>query len=192
MLEFLFNKVTDLQKRAQHKCFSMNIVKFLREDFLDNTSGGCFCRLSAALFNSFQATILFDGLCFSDVFSGCSGMGMKWTVVDSVSMLCSLPSSHLLVQSQQQKHQSNVWNLFKVNSKENNDVIEVLSVIFIVNFEQISYIVLVFLLLLWTSECRLSNNLISIFPLNPILKSVELSRSIGTKLIKCHIKFFYY
>ena len=74
-------------------------------------------------------------------------MDMKWAVADSISILCSLPSRHLLVQIQQQKHQSNVWNLFKVNSKENKDPIEVLSVIFIVNFEQISHIVPVFLLL---------------------------------------------
>ena len=29
-----------------------------------------------------------------------------------------LPSRHLLVQSQQWKHQNNVWNLFKVNDKD--------------------------------------------------------------------------
>ena len=50
-----------------------------------------------------------------------------------------VPSRHLLVQSQQGKHSNNVWNLFKVNNKDNS--------VFIVNFEQISRIVLVFSLL---------------------------------------------
>ena len=38
----------------------------------------------------------------------------------------SLPSRHLLIQSQQWKHQNNIWNLSRVN--------------FIVNFEQILHI----------------------------------------------------
>ena len=33
------------------------------------------------------------------------------------------PSRHLLVQNQQQKHQKNVWNLFKVNNKVNDFVL---------------------------------------------------------------------
>ena len=32
--------------------------------------------------------------------------------------LLTPPSRHLLAQSQQQKHQNNVWNLFKVNHKD--------------------------------------------------------------------------
>ena len=44
----------------------------------------------------------------------------------------------LYVQSQQWKHQNNVWNLFKVNLR---------SGVFVANFEQISQIVLVFSLL---------------------------------------------
>ena len=42
-----------------------------------------------------------------------------------------------IVQSQKWEHQNNVWNQFKVNSR---------SGVFVVNFEQISHIVLVFLL----------------------------------------------
>ena len=50
----------------------------------------------------------------------------------------------LLVQSQQQKHPDNVFNLFKVNNKDNRTRSTLLT---IVNFKQISHIVLVFLLL---------------------------------------------
>ena len=46
--------------------------------------------------------------------------------------------ANLYVQSQQWKHQNNVWNLFKVNLR---------SGVFVANFEQISQIVLVFSLL---------------------------------------------
>ena len=46
--------------------------------------------------------------------------------------------ANLDVQSQQWKHQNNVWNLFKVNLR---------SSVFVANFEQISQIVLVFSLL---------------------------------------------
>ena len=50
-----------------------------------------------------------------------------------------IPSWHLIAQSQQQKYQNNVWNLLKFSR----------SVVFIVNFEQISHIFLMFLLLTW-------------------------------------------
>ena len=59
-------------------------------------------------------------------------------------------SHHLLVQSQQWKNKNNVWNVFKVTNK-----ITSLYCYFVVyygvsfgNFEQILYIVLVFLLLI--------------------------------------------
>ena len=48
MLGSLFNKVTGLlacnflKNRLQHRCFPVNIVKFLRTPFLQNTSGGYF------------------------------------------------------------------------------------------------------------------------------------------------------
>ena len=54
-LEFLFKKVAGLQacnfieKRLQHKCFSVKIEKSLRVSFLQNTSGDCFWKY---LFNS--------------------------------------------------------------------------------------------------------------------------------------------
>ena len=48
MLESYFNKVAALQaynfikERLQHRCFPVNIAKFLRTAFLWNTSGSCF------------------------------------------------------------------------------------------------------------------------------------------------------
>ena len=50
MLDFLFNKVAGFQacnfikKRLQHRCFSVKFAKSLRTSFLQNTSGGCFCK----------------------------------------------------------------------------------------------------------------------------------------------------
>ena len=32
-------------KRVQHRCFPVNIAKFLRTHFLQNTFGGCFCKM---------------------------------------------------------------------------------------------------------------------------------------------------
>ena len=55
-----------------------------------------------------------------------------------------IPSQHLLVQNQQEKHQSNMWNLFRVNNKNTRTM----SGAFIVNFEKILYIVFVFSM--WT------------------------------------------
>ena len=51
---------------------------------------------------------------------------------------CFLADIYLLTQSQQLKHQNNVWNLLKVNS---------LSGVIIFNFEQVSHTVLMFPLL---------------------------------------------
>ena len=48
MLESYFNKVKALQacnfirERLQHRCFPVNIAKYLRTVFLWNTSGSCF------------------------------------------------------------------------------------------------------------------------------------------------------
>ena len=36
VLESLFNKVAGLKKRLQHKCFPVNIVKFLKTPILKN------------------------------------------------------------------------------------------------------------------------------------------------------------
>ena len=52
-------------------------------------------------------------------------------------------SQYLLVQSQKRKHQSNMWNLFKVNNKDAKTTSVMPFGVFIVNFEQISHIVLV-------------------------------------------------
>ena len=52
-----FNKVaglrpsTLLKKRLWHRCFPVNLAKFLRTPFSQNTSGGCFC-------NSFLLSLL--------------------------------------------------------------------------------------------------------------------------------------
>ena len=59
------------------------------------------------------------------------------------------PSRYLPAQSQQLKHQNNVPNLFQVNNKDTgvkNGVIDVV-LVSIVNFEQVSHIVLLFQLL---------------------------------------------
>ena len=56
----------------------------------------------------------------------------------------SVPSRHLLVHSQQSKHQSNVENLFKESVQRRQWR---RSGLFTFNFEQILYIVLVFPLL---------------------------------------------
>ena len=51
MVEFLFSDVAALKtcnfikKKLRHRCFPVNIVKFLRTPFLQNTSGGCFCNV---------------------------------------------------------------------------------------------------------------------------------------------------
>ena len=58
-----------------------------------------------------------------------------------------LPNRNLLVQSQQWKHQNDMWNLWKVNKKTAEQRHWRRSDVFIVNFEQISHILQVFLLL---------------------------------------------
>ena len=55
LLDSVFNKVAGLQallkKRLKHRCFHVNIAKFLRAAFLQNTLGGYF---STCVFNSFM------------------------------------------------------------------------------------------------------------------------------------------
>ena len=58
------------------------------------------------------------------------------------------PRRHLLVQKQQWKQQKNVWNLFKLNNKDNSDVF--------INFEHILQIVLAFPLLTLRSSSESS------------------------------------
>ena len=58
-----------------------------------------------------------------------------------------IPTLHLLVQIQQRKHQSNVWNMFDVNSKTPKQRQWSRSCVVNVNFEQISHIFPMFSLL---------------------------------------------
>ena len=51
-----FNKVAGcnlLKKSLWHRCFPVNFPKFLRTPFLQNSSGGCFCKLQVNEKNSF-------------------------------------------------------------------------------------------------------------------------------------------
>ena len=58
-------------------------------------------------------------------------------------MVCS-PSRYLVFQSQQRKHQNNVWKLFKVNTRKRPEGRQQRrSGVFSVNFKRISHIVLV-------------------------------------------------
>ena len=56
-------------------------------------------------------------------------------------------SKYLLVQSQQKKHQKKVWNMFAVNNRTPEGRLWRRFGVFIVNFEQISHLFLVFPLL---------------------------------------------
>ena len=67
------------------------------------------------------------------------------------------PSRHILVQSQQWKHQSNVWNLFKVNDKDIGTASLNPFWCFMFNFEQISTIPLVFLLFILNQNTNLDD-----------------------------------
>ena len=51
-----------------------------------------------------------------------------------------IPTRHLLVRIQKRKHQSNVWNMFDVNSKSPEQRQWGRSGVLIVNFQQISHI----------------------------------------------------
>ena len=70
------------------------------------------------------------------------------------------PNRYLLVQSQQWKHQSNLWNLFKVNNKATERRQWSRSGVLIVNFEEISLhtIFQCFYCWLWANKCRLGSN----------------------------------
>ena len=56
VLEFVLNKLAGLQannfikKRLQHRCFLVNITKFLEHAFLQNTSGYCFWTFRNSFF----------------------------------------------------------------------------------------------------------------------------------------------
>ena len=55
----VFNKFADcnlLKKSLWHRCFPVNFAKFLRTPILQNSSGGCFCKLQVNDKNSFTHT----------------------------------------------------------------------------------------------------------------------------------------
>ena len=74
--ESLFSKVASLEacnfikKRLQHRCFPVNIAKFLRKFYLKNTTGGCFCTLnSSGILNGKLMTYIFNIiLCVSIIY----------------------------------------------------------------------------------------------------------------------------
>ena len=47
---------TLLKKSLWYRCFPVNFAKFLRTPFLQNISGGCFCKLQVNEKNSFTHT----------------------------------------------------------------------------------------------------------------------------------------
>ena len=67
VLQSLFSKVASLEtcnfinKGLQHRCFPVNIAKFLRKFYLKNTTGGCFCTLnSSGILNGKLMTYIFN------------------------------------------------------------------------------------------------------------------------------------
>ena len=64
MLESFFKNVTGLtasnfiKKRLQHRCFPVNIAKFLRTASCINTSGGCFSISKNVIINYVEIKIL--------------------------------------------------------------------------------------------------------------------------------------
>ena len=69
------------------------------------------------------------------------------------------PSRHLLVQSQQWKHQNNVWNLTKVNNKD-TDVNDVVLVSLLLTLYKLYTLFWCFHCWLWTSKWSLGQILI--------------------------------
>ena len=70
-------------------------------------------------------------------------------IVLRYSVCQMLSQQTLLVQSQEQKHEKKVWNMFKVDMKSPEQDHWRCSGVFIVNFEYNSHL---FLLLLWTRK----------------------------------------
>ena len=67
--------------------------------------------------------------------------------IASRKLLTKSTRRYLLVQSQQWKHQSNMWNLFYGNNKDTRTTQWRRCGVFSVTFEQIPHIIVVFLLL---------------------------------------------
>ena len=57
---------TLLKKSLWHRCFPVNYAKFLRTPFLQNSSGGCFCKLQVNEKNSLHT---YSVMHFAFVFS---------------------------------------------------------------------------------------------------------------------------
>ena len=69
-----------------------------------------------------------------------------------------VPDWHLLVLSQQWKHQKNVWNLFKFNNKRHlNDVIDAILVDLLFILNRFHTLFWCFHCWFWTSKCRLQS-----------------------------------
>ena len=80
----------------------------------------------------------------SDFYTSVVTAALKlWVFFNALKLL----SQHLIVQSQQWKHKNRVWNIWKVNNKYTRMTSCCSFGVFIVNFEQISHIVLIFPLL---------------------------------------------
>ena len=64
MLEFLFNKVTDLKawnfikKRLQHRCFPVKSEKFLRTPFWRTSANDCFYTINVKKFSNLNVFFL--------------------------------------------------------------------------------------------------------------------------------------
>ena len=84
---------------------------------------------------------------------------LTWNRLFSSGM--TLPSRHLLVQSQQWKHQNNVWNLFNVNNKENKNGVVLVSLSLTLN--RFSTLFWCFHCWLWASKYRLRNDVFLVF-----------------------------
>ena len=108
-----------LKKRLWHRCFPVNFARFLRTPFLQNTSGRLLLKQ----------------------------VMLNYILVIYPNINNSFPSRHLLVQSQQEKHRDNVWNLFKINNKNTRATSLTSFCCLLCNCERISHIVLEFVLL---------------------------------------------
>ena len=88
--------------------------------------------------------------CFWRVFDHFLGLALKGLkfplrlIALSYSTLICMSNHHLLVQSQQLKHQHNVWNLFKLTIVTLERCHWGCSGVFVVNFEHVSHNVLMF------------------------------------------------
>ena len=72
------------KKSLQHRCFLVNIAKFLRTAFLQNFSGGCFCIISKVIKRYFAKSILKKYSCY-DILIFFSSQH----VLEKVELVCS-------------------------------------------------------------------------------------------------------